>query len=90
MDVEKREQVDEQCEFLLEEGGACSGLGRNSKKASSAWKSNLRLVLEIVMGFMIVGLSIRSWPERSVVKPSAVPNCMYLGCDAQDHRGSCY
>jgi hypothetical protein len=81
MDLVKREQDEDQQAFLPEAREDISFSEKGSRRATSASKMHLRLILEIVMAFVVVVLLIHPFRDRKTVKPSPVPRCMFLTCD---------
>ena len=89
MDLVKHEQDEEQQAFLpnsREDNPSSEG---GSRKAKSASKSYLRLILEILMAFTIVILFIRPFPDRRRLKPSPVPNSTFFTCDLKAKEDCC-
>jgi hypothetical protein len=81
MDIIKHEQEEDQQAFLPKTDEDFLFSDRGARKAISAWKSYMRLILEIMMAFVIVILFICTLSNRKTGKPSPVPRCMFVACD---------
>jgi hypothetical protein len=77
MNLVPRDQNEDQEAFLPKAHKAISVSENGPPELISALKAHLRLVLDIFMAFLILGLLAHP-PGRQMTKPSAVPTCMSL------------
>ena len=72
----EREQDEDQEAFLPKGHEDIPYPEKGSRNARSSSGNYIRLCLEIVMGFVIVGLLLRPLSDRSTSKRTPVPECI--------------